>query len=57
VSNLPNKGCVLEDLLFVFGCKITELIIHLIEEELGTNSSHVEKTNCNPSLCPHLAGN
>ena len=37
--------------------KITELIIHLIEEELGTNSSHVEKTNCNPSLCPHLAGN
>jgi len=37
--------------------KITELIIHLIEEELGTNSSHVEKTNYDLSLCPHLAGN
>jgi hypothetical protein len=56
VSTLPIKGCVLEDLLFVFGCKIRELIIHLIEEELGTNSSHVEKTNWNASLCPHLAG-
>ena len=32
MSTLPIKGCVLEDLLFVFGCKIRELIIHLIEE-------------------------
>jgi hypothetical protein len=52
MSTLPIKGCVLEDLLFVFGCKIRELIIHLIKEELGTNSSDVKKTNYNPSLLP-----
>jgi hypothetical protein len=42
VGTLPNKGYVLEELLFVIGRKIRELVFHLtIKEERGTNPSHM----------------